>query len=229
MDIDVYRRQARQAAWYDPDDRTRFNPFAVRRPLQHCDDVEDVIRSSTTEAARRRRDAESRSHSSAFTDPQDIRRSSLALSHPELSDAQEAKVGDGAVEKNTDEKGSTTSDNQVINVSVSHARRRRVGFLNRLNKSFGTTESDVSKQSPKQIYTTWSQVQPLLFNSWLHLLFLFVPAGFAVNYCHVNSIIVFCINFIAIIPSAMDLSLAVDELSLRTGELLEGLISMTFR
>lgn len=77
--------------------------------------------------------------------------------------------------------------------------------------------------------TMASQLRLLLFNSWLHLLFLFIPAGFAVNYCHVNSIVVFCVNFIAIIPSATELSLAVDELSLRTGELLEGIISMTFR
>ena len=58
---------------------------------------------------------------------------------------------------------------------------------------------------------------------------LFIPAGFAVYYCHVNQIVVFTINFLAIIPSAIELAFGVDELSLRVGETLGGLISMTFR
>lgn len=89
-------------------------------------------------------------------------------------------------------------------------------------------EADL-KSPERTRLTVTGQAQLLFFNSWFHLLFLFIPAGFAVNYCHANSIVVFCINFIAIIPSAMALSLAVDELSLRTGELLEGIISITFR
>ena len=89
---------------------------------------------------------------------------------------------------------------------------------------------EVKSEPPEQPQFTFiDQARMLLFNSWWHLLLLFIPAGFAVNYCHENSVVVFCINFIAIIPSAMNLSLAVGELSLRTGELLEGIISMTFR
>ena len=87
----------------------------------------------------------------------------------------------------------------------------------------------VSKSSVRARYTSVAQARLLLFNSWSHLLFLFIPVGFAANYCHFNPILVFVFNFIAIIPSAMALALAVDELSLCTGELLEGLISMTFR
>ena len=91
---------------------------------------------------------------------------------------------------------------------------------------------DVTEIGLKHVQSTitlTSQARLLLFNSWLHLLFLFIPAGFAVNYCRVNPIVVFCINFVAIIPSAMDIALAVDEISLRVGEILEGIISITFR
>lgn len=106
----------------------------------------------------------------------------------------------------------------------SGSRKRK--FIFRRNN----TVEEIKPNSPKRPRLTLaSQIRLLLFNSWLHLLFFFVPAGFAVNYCHANSIVVFCINFIAIVPSAMELSLAVDEISLRTGELLEGIISMTFR
>lgn len=78
-------------------------------------------------------------------------------------------------------------------------------------------------------HTLLGQFRILFFNSWAHTLLLFVPAGFAVNYCHVNSIAVFAVNFVAIVPSAIDLAVAVDDLSLRVGEIHEGLISTTFR
>jgi len=78
-------------------------------------------------------------------------------------------------------------------------------------------------------YSWQGQVRIILFNSWLSLLLFFIPAGFAVNYTHVNPIAVFVINFIAIIPSAIVLDLAVDEISLRVGEVLQGILSMTFR
>ena len=78
-------------------------------------------------------------------------------------------------------------------------------------------------------YTFFSQMRAIVFNSYAHLLMLFIPAGFAVYYCHVNHIVVFTINFLAIIPSAIELAFGVDQLSLRVGETLEGLISMTFR
>ena len=78
-------------------------------------------------------------------------------------------------------------------------------------------------------YTFSSQMRAIFLNSYAHLLMLFIPAGFAVYYCHVNPIVVFAINFLAIIPSLGGLAFGVDELSLRVGETLGGLISMTFR
>ena len=88
---------------------------------------------------------------------------------------------------------------------------------------------DSEDPPPKPSYTFSGQMRAVLFNSYAHLLMLFIPAGFAVYYCHVNPIVVFTINFLAIIPSAVELAFGVDQLSLRVGETLEGLISMTFR
>ena len=82
---------------------------------------------------------------------------------------------------------------------------------------------------PKPTYTLSSQIRAIFFNSYAHLLMLFIPAGFAVYYCHVNQIVVFTINFLAIIPSAIELAFAVDDVSLRVGEIKGELISMTFR
>ena len=63
-------------------------------------------------------------------------------------------------------------------------------------------EIEYSPHKPELVrLTLLSQARLLLFNSWLHLLFLFIPAGFVVSYGHVNPIVIFCINFIAIVPS----------------------------
>ena len=82
---------------------------------------------------------------------------------------------------------------------------------------------------PKPSYTFFGQMRAVFFNSYAHLLMLFIPAGFAVYYCHVNPIVVFTINFLAIIPSAIELAFGVFDLSLRVGEIKGELISMTFR
>jgi len=50
-----------------------------------------------------------------------------------------------------------------------------------------------------------------------------------VNYLHVNSITIFIINFIAIIPLAVMLSYATKEIALRAGNILGGLLNATFR
>lgn len=60
-------------------------------------------------------------------------------------------------------------------------------------------------------------------------MFMFVPAGFALYYTRVNPIVVFTINFLAIFPSGMMLAYALEEVILRLGDTLSGLLSMTIR
>ena len=54
------------------------------------------------------------------------------------------------------------------------------------------------------------------------------PVGIAMYYAHVNPVAVFVINFIAIIPLAGMLSYATEEIALRVGETLGGLLNATF-
>jgi len=56
----------------------------------------------------------------------------------------------------------------------------------------------------------------------------FIPTGFALYYTQVNAVAVFCVNFIAVIPSASILAMAVDELIIRLGEGMGALLNMTF-
>ena len=79
-----------------------------------------------------------------------------------------------------------------------------------------------------QKFTVISQLRATLFNSWINVLLIFVPIGIAVNFANVPKVGVFVINFIAIIPLAAMLSYATEEIALRTGETIGGLLNATF-
>lgn len=82
---------------------------------------------------------------------------------------------------------------------------------------------------PKTPFTVANQLQRTFLNSWINVLLVAAPVGIALNYVHsVNRIIVFVVNFIAIIPLAALLSFATEEIALRTGETLGGLLNATF-
>ncbi len=82
---------------------------------------------------------------------------------------------------------------------------------------------------PKTPFTFANQLQRTVLNSWINILILAAPIGIALNYVpSINKIAIFVINFIAIIPLAAMLSFATEEIALRTGETLGGLLNATF-
>ena len=82
---------------------------------------------------------------------------------------------------------------------------------------------------PKEPFTVRNQIQRTLFGSWINILLIAAPVGIVINYIHsVNRVAVFIVNFIAIVPLAAMLSFATEEIALRTGETLGGLLNATF-
>ncbi|ATY62690.1 sodium calcium [Cordyceps militaris] len=82
---------------------------------------------------------------------------------------------------------------------------------------------------PKQPFTLGNQIKRTIFGSWINLLIICAPVGIALNYVpSVSRTVIFVVNFIAIIPLAAMLSFATEEIALRTGETLGGLINATF-
>ncbi|KAL1626693.1 hypothetical protein SLS54_002856 [Diplodia seriata] len=75
--------------------------------------------------------------------------------------------------------------------------------------------------------TPWTQFKYVVFGSWIRLLYLATPVGFALYYMNTNPIAVFCINFLAVVPSTAALGFAVDELNLHFGGFVGGLIGAT--
>ena len=58
--------------------------------------------------------------------------------------------------------------------------------------------------------------------------FTLAPVGIALHFAKVDDVIIFVVNFIAIIPLAGTLSYATEEIALRTGEVLGGLLNASF-
>ncbi|KAF2772879.1 Calcium/proton exchanger [Teratosphaeria nubilosa] len=89
------------------------------------------------------------------------------------------------------------------------------------------TETSQSKKKKYPPISFMSQFKAV-FGSWINILLIMVPVGFALNYSHQNGIAIFVVNFIAIIPLAAMLSYATEELAMYIGETLGGLLNATF-
>lgn len=121
--------------------------------------------------------------------------------------------------------------------SVEEKARRR--FLDRFTKK-GREEVDGEEKKKKggifkgkdikhAPFTLRSQLQNTIFNSWINILLIAAPVGIALNYAGgVNGIVIFVVNFIAIIPLAAMLGFATEEISLHVGESLGGLLNASF-
>jgi Ca2+:H+ antiporter len=73
-----------------------------------------------------------------------------------------------------------------------------------------------------------TQLRTIFFSNYLSMMLApCIPAGFVVYYVRSNPITAFCINFAAIAPSAAVLSVATNELKIRSGEKLSALLNHT--
>ncbi|SOV05021.1 related to VCX1 - Vacuolar Ca++/H+ exchanger [Ustilago sp. UG-2017a] len=80
---------------------------------------------------------------------------------------------------------------------------------------------------------TLASFKNILFGSFLNILLLFIPVSWALHFALdqnvvKNGIIVFVTSFLAIMPLATMLSQATEELSLRVGETIGGLVNASF-
>ena len=89
-------------------------------------------------------------------------------------------------------------------------------------------ESDPADSWRAKHISLRSQLQETVLGSWFNILFVFVPIGITLNYTGFGAVIVFCTNFVAIISSNAVLSIGIQELSLRVGDVVGALLSITF-
>jgi len=76
--------------------------------------------------------------------------------------------------------------------------------------------------------TIFKSLKIILTVSWINVLLIFIPLGFIAHLLDWGSTWVFALNFFAIIPLAKLLEFATEDISLRVGQLIGGLLNATF-
>jgi len=74
------------------------------------------------------------------------------------------------------------------------------------------------------LHTTWQ----VLASNYVNVLLVFVPVGIVLGALDINPTAIFIVNFLAIVPLAALLSFATEELSVKLGQTIGGLLNATF-
>ncbi|KAF2739021.1 vacuolar calcium ion transporter-like protein /H(+) exchanger [Polyplosphaeria fusca] len=230
------RRAAHRAASQATAGSTNYNPFARTRSREAQMDTENLPHQTKSEtelspAIEEERRAESRQAEKDFPAPPH------AGTEPVSPTSAERAATSTAGNDLTHNKESAN----LSGVTAAEGVTKRAKFKNIFRKSSdsdddiarveseGLEREEKIKRAHKRKIPVGHQIKAVLFDSWINVLLVFVPVGFAVYYAHIdNAIAIFIINFIAIIPLAAMLSYATEELALRVGETFGGLLNATF-
>jgi len=122
-------------------------------------------------------------------------------------------------------------------------RRQDTGASVRIRsrKTTGEMSPTLSRSSIRRVATTmlvpakkigpapgiFKSIYAILTNSWLNALLVFIPVSWALHFTHQSDTVIFVCAFLAIIPLAKLLAFATDELSMRVGQTLAGLLNAT--
>lgn len=121
-----------------------------------------------------------------------------------------------------EELGTSDSDDRILSVTWSDDGDEE---NKRSSKAQHVNAHSKREAGPK--IKVMPQVKAICFD-WTRILFIFVPAGFVVNYTYQGPVVIFIVNFFAIIPSSSVLAYAIDESTLYVGDVIGGLLSMSF-
>ncbi|GAA6059745.1 hypothetical protein JCM10212_001953 [Sporobolomyces blumeae] len=168
---------------------------------------------------------------SASPDRMALKPSDTSDSHPTVGEKEEAS----AAQSRKGSKGVTLADDRAGQGDESardayppSGRRSRQGTRDTQrseNPSLRRRVTDLFvAEHPIKHEPTWTQSATAIVRaSWLNVLLVFIPVGWAVHFSHQNDTIV----FLAIIPLAKLLGFGTEELALRVGQALGGLLNAT--
>ncbi|KAK7033071.1 Calcium/proton exchanger [Favolaschia claudopus] len=120
-----------------------------------------------------------------------------------------------------------------INTRTSlRTRRTTSGDAPRPGRSFDLARAATSLFTPERKIApppgVFRSIRSILMASWLNLLLVFIPVSWAFNFADKDQhTLIFVFSFLAIIPLAKLLAFATDELSMRVGQTLAGLLNAT--
>ncbi|KAH0361101.1 Calcium/proton exchanger, partial [Aureobasidium melanogenum] len=248
------KHQARNIAWRHNDGEANYNPFA-RRSRSYAGRLEDV---ENNLQRRHTADQVMSDSAARRTDARNIDNADFAYPHhantapPESSSSFDSPTSNGPLVGQSDIKPSREQDSLPLDRDNSrsmseknvteheHKPRKRLALMNMigapdrtkdddrdLERSDTADTNDTNKKRRPKISVA-SQLKATLLGSWVNVLLVCVPVGFALRYAHSNGIAIFVVNFVAIIPLAAMLSFATEELAMYVGETLGGLLNASF-
>ncbi|KAJ5101592.1 hypothetical protein NUU61_003814 [Penicillium alfredii] len=237
----IYRRQARNLAWYDDEDEpASHNPFKkFRRRPQRSRSIELENQLSNTRSLGEFTPVEDPQVQQYTANGANVNGPEYSGSFPPVSAGSEQFAGTESMAKSGPDPSMASQD--PINVSTTRGLdleseespkpRMRKGFLGKFghkseDEMDSTSEDQKSVEKPK--FSVGSQLRATVFNSWINVLILAAPVGIALHAVDSNPIAIFVVNFIAIIPLAAMLSYATEEIALRVGETIGGLLNASF-
>ncbi|KAJ8591762.1 calcium proton exchanger [Rhizopogon salebrosus TDB-379] len=119
--------------------------------------------------------------------------------------------------------GSLDTVHSTANIRPQNENRSLRFTLRRAATLMAQPETPIA-ESPN----VWASIKAIVFVSWLNVLLVFIPISWAINFALPNQhTLIFIFTFLAIIPLANLLAFATDELSLRVGQTLAGLLNAT--
>ena len=208
VNLDKIRSAAHRYGWndapYNPFGRVRSNESRLRDPEQARSTTELQTSKDPNAPARQDSDESQRSPTRIGTDKEEISSSTFADGSDVVLRRHPTSVGDAeAVPTQTEP---TDSD--------------REEEMKRMRKDILSKKIPLGQQIKTVLYPHWYTINWLLIAA---------PVGIALKYVHgINPLAVFVVNFLAIIPLAGILSFSTEELALRVGETLGGLLNATF-
>jgi Ca2+:H+ antiporter len=107
------------------------------------------------------------------------------------------------------------------------ARRRSTFHEFFLNKSH-TPGMESSNNFVRGTANVFNVTKVTLLSNYVNILLVFVPLGIIAGATHWDPVTVFILNFFAIVPLAAVLSFATEEISMKLGQTMGGLLNATF-
>jgi Ca2+:H+ antiporter len=91
-----------------------------------------------------------------------------------------------------------------------------------------TPGMDSENRIVRSLANTLNVTKVTLFSNYVNVLLVFVPIGIIAGLSDWNATTVFILNFFAIVPLAAVLSFATEEISMKLGQTMGGLLNATF-
>lgn len=234
-----YRKAARQQAWWPDENERNLNPFqklhgARRRKADEEDGLRAVKTNQSESAVTPSIELSRRGQTHDYSGPQHANTMPASTGGGGSGDGGgPSNVKDLPIEEEPEksqDSGTRTSQTAVEEEDPGCLRRRLKLPMLHKEKSNGNLQHTNSSgsQKAKKKFTPFSQFKATILNSWINVLLIAVPVGIALNHVDVDPVAVFVVNFIGIIPLAAMLSYATEEIALRTGETIGGLLNATF-